>query len=110
MISSISSSRSPGVRLLTYIGFAAFVIGVTLATMTNMRLLFMVVGAVIFVTLAWRRPDVAVMIVFASAPFQTDLTGSSAYEVATGKFSVAEATLALTFLVFLVQIVARRKS
>ena len=53
---------------------------------------------------AWTRPDVALLLIFASAPFQSDIGGQEAV-----KSSVAEVNLVLSLLVFLLQNVARKK-
>jgi hypothetical protein len=53
--------------------------------------------AIGFWVLAWKRPPLALMLIFASAPFQQDIGGGSV------KFSFAEIHLALTLPVLLVR-------
>jgi len=53
---------------------------------------------VMFWTLAWRRPAVALMLVFASAPFQNDISGGG-----PARFSIAEVNMTLTVPVMLVR-------
>ena len=53
---------------------------------------------VVFWTVAWRRPEVALMLIFASAPFQNDISGGG-----PARFSIAEVNMALTVPVMLVR-------
>lgn len=53
----------------------------------------------VFLTLAWYRPDIALMLCFATAPLQNDLSGSNDSE-AHGKFSISEVNIMLTSVVF----------
>ena len=57
-----------------------------------------------FCAVAWSRPDVALLLIFASAPFQSDLGGQDAV-----KFSVAEVSLLLSLLVFLLKNVVQKQ-
>jgi hypothetical protein len=56
-----------------------------------------------FLAVAWRWPHVALMLIFASAPFQTDVSGGGG-----PKFSVTELSLALTLPVFYLQSLKRK--
>jgi len=53
---------------------------------------------VVFWTVAWHRPEVALMLIFASAPFQNDISGGG-----PARFSIAEVNMALTVPVMLVR-------
>jgi O-antigen ligase len=63
---------------------------------------------IIFLVIAWRRPDIALMLCFASAPFQNDLSGDQNTE-SHGKFSVSEVNIMLTFMVFIARRIQTRK-
>lgn len=52
----------------------------------------------LFVVVAWARPEVALLLIFASSPFQNDLAGGGPV-----KFSLAELNLALALPVMLVR-------
>ncbi|MBC7785844.1 MAG: O-antigen ligase family protein [Burkholderiales bacterium] len=79
----------------TYIGLEQPLIGVGIAYIAA------------FMTMAWYRPDIALMLCFASAPLQNDLTGTDAES--HGKFSISEIHLALTFGVFILRQIQVRK-
>lgn len=53
---------------------------------------------VVFWTVTWNRPEVALMLIFASAPFQNDISGGG-----PARFSIAEVNMALTVPVMLVR-------
>ena len=55
--------------------------------------------AIAFVMIAWNRPDVALLLIFVAAPFQTDLSNGDGF----ARFSLAELNLTLTLLVLLIQ-------
>ena len=59
---------------------------------------FALIYVVLFWTLVWRYPAAALMLVFASAPFQNDLSGGG-----PAHFSIAEINMALTLPVLLVR-------
>lgn len=61
------------------------------------------VYVMMFLAVAWRWPQVALMLIFASAPFQTDVSGGGG-----PKFSVTELSLALTLPVFYLQGLKRK--
>src|ERR1700722_19453641 len=63
---------------------------------------------ILFLIIAWRRPDIALMLCFAGAPLQNDLSGDSNTE-SHGKFSLAEINIVLTCLVFLARRIQTRK-
>ena len=52
----------------------------------------------IFWTTAWYRPAIALMLIFASAPFQHDISGGG-----SAKFSIAELNMLLILPIFLIR-------
>lgn len=60
--------------------------------------------ALLFLAVTWSRPQLALMLIFASAPFSQDLSGGGAVI-----FSIAEIHLLLASVVFLAQITIRRR-
>lgn len=57
-----------------------------------------------FVVLAWAKPAIALMLIFAGAPFQNDLSGGG-----SAKMSIGEINLALTAGVCIIQRITRRE-
>ena len=75
--------------------------------MNDSLMLFAVGGliyAAIFLAVCARSRRIAMMMIFAVAPFQQDLSLGLGVE-----FSIAEVNLALTFLFLIVQVVSRRE-
>lgn len=67
-----------------------------------------IIYVVAFLVIAWRRPDVALMLCFALAPLQNDLSGDSNTE-SHGKFSVCEINIMLASVVFIIKQIQYRK-
>ena len=86
---------------------ALFVVGcaVPLVALTLRQPLYGIGAAYVmgFLAVAWRWPHVALMLIFASAPFQTDVSGGGG-----PKFSITELSLALTLPVFYLQSLKRK--
>ncbi len=59
----------------------------------------------VFTTIAWYRPDVALMLIFASAPLQSDLSGDGAV-----KFSIAEINLCLLVPIWFIHVMLDKKN
>ncbi len=57
-----------------------------------------------FLALAWKAPRIALLLVFATCPFQSDVSSG-----VFAKFGVAEANLALAFPVFFLYLIARKQ-
>lgn len=54
--------------------------------------------------LAWKRPHIALLLIFASCPFQTDVSGGG-----FAKYSIAEVNMVLTIPVFLLHMIVRKR-
>ena len=54
--------------------------------------------------LAWKRPHIALLLIFASCPFQTDVSGGG-----FAKYSVAEVNMVLTIPVFILHLIVRKR-
>ena len=83
--------------------FAAIVL--TAAGMKNLLIAAGFVYVVGFLLVAWRYPGVALMLIFASAPFQNDLSGGGD----GAKFSIAEINLVLTLPIIYVRWLTQKR-
>lgn len=86
------------------LGFALAAVLLTALALYNPLYAVALLYVVGFLTLAWRKPEIALMLIFASMPFQSDMSGGG-----TAKFSIAELNLALTVPIFYLQCVARKQ-
>jgi hypothetical protein len=86
-------------------GVAAVLAAVPLVWLTLQQAIYgmAVVYVLAFLSAAWRWPHVALMLIFASAPFQADVSGGGG-----PKFSITEVNLALTLPVFYLQGLKRK--
>ncbi|MDP9173950.1 MAG: O-antigen ligase family protein [Planctomycetota bacterium] len=80
----------------TYVGLTQPIIGAGIAYVFG------------FLILAWYRPEIALMLCFAIAPLQNDLSGDRDTE-SHGKFSISEVNIMLTSLVFAAKCVQARR-
>lgn len=78
--------------------------GLTLLAMENWLMAGALAYVVVFVTLAWHKPNIALSIVFALAPLQPEVSAG-----AFAKFTAADASLALMVPVFVIQGLVRRQ-
>lgn len=88
-------------------GYLAAVIGLVVLTWLALRVPLAAVGLLYvgcFLIVAWTKPPIALMLAFASAPLQNDVSGGGA-----AKFSLAEVNLALTLICFVLQNVVRKE-
>lgn len=80
------------------------IVGIVAAAIDNPLIGAGIIYVLFFMLIAFRRPDIAIMLVFASAPFQNDLS-----EGGSVKFSIAEINLLLTFVAFILNRILDRK-
>jgi hypothetical protein len=102
---AIARSLDTTIPLGLYVGFSLCVACLTtwLAIIAPL-LAAALVYVVVFLALAWVRPQIALMLVVIAAPFQNDLSGGG-----FAKFSLAEINLVLCLPVFLVKNLARKR-
>lgn len=86
------------------LGFGALVVAAASLALGQPLYVAGAIYAIAFLAIAWTRPDAALLLIFISAPFQTDLGGQNAV-----KFSVAEVDLLLSLVVLLLQNVVQRR-
>ncbi|MDR3707773.1 MAG: hypothetical protein P4L33_05710 [Capsulimonadaceae bacterium] len=75
--------------ILRVIGIGVVVVITIMEPLIGVAILY----ALGYLILAFRRPDIAILLVFASSPFQYDLSAGGAF-----RFSIAEINLVLTFV------------
>jgi hypothetical protein len=98
-------ARSLGRPLLATGAVTALAIGLTALAVQN-ALAALAVGYVLaFWIVAWNWPHIALTLIFATTPFQNDLSGESGL----ARFSAAEINLMLAIPVFLAHLLLRRR-
>jgi O-antigen ligase len=100
--------QSNAAPMAMIIGFAAIGLVTTIVGVDQPIIGAGIAYVVIFLVLAWRRPDIALMLCFAGAPLQNDLSGDNNTE-SHGKFSLAEVNIVLTCLVFIARRIQTQK-
>src|SRR5580658_8888903 len=90
------------------VGCAALALVTTIVGMQAPLIGAGIAYVIIFLVIAWRRPDIALMLCFAGAPLQNDLSGDDNTE-SHGKFSLAEVNIMLTAMVFIARRIQARK-
>src|SRR5271156_542739 len=101
----LQSNAAPMAMIL---GCALVALAATIVGMDQPLIGAGIAYTIIFLVIAWRRPDIALMLCFAGAPLQNDLSGNNDTE-AHGKFSLAEVNIMLTALVFIARRIQARK-
>ncbi len=97
--------RSNGGALFVVSAICAAAVPITLLALDNVTYGLAAAYIITFLVMAWQRPDIALMLIFASTPLQNDLSGG----VGAGRFSIAEVNLVLTLPAFFLQMLARRR-
>lgn len=100
-----AQSSSPGMLPFTAAMGLAASVAVTYLTLSNPLYGFALAYITLFFMVAWKHPHVVLMLIFASAPFQNDISGGGLV-----RFSIAEINLMLAFVVLVLQNVLRKRS
>ena len=98
--------RTPpaGRSLLVVLAFVTAAILLTALALRSPLAAAALLYAVTFLLTAWRFPGVALMLIFASAPFQNDLSGGGG-----ARFSIAEINLVLTLPILYVRWLVQKR-
>ena len=89
------------VIVLLFVVFAAVLVPVSLA---NPLAAIVAIYVPAFWWLAWKHPAIALLLIFAACPFQTDVSGGG-----FAKYSVAEVNMVLSIPVFILQMIVRKR-
>jgi hypothetical protein len=100
-----AGARGPAVSVIVTVVAAVLAAGAAAVSLRVQPLYGLAVAYVaVFWCVAWRWPHVALALIFASAPFQTDVSGGGG----GAKFSITELSLALALPVFYLHGLVRR--
>ena len=101
------------VNTLVASGYGALAVAITLLAFTKPVIAVGAAFAVVALMLTWRRPEIALMLIVAVAPFQKDLGGSNRDIVGSAStgiaFSIAELLFAAALPAFLLNCLAQRR-
>jgi hypothetical protein len=90
---------------LATVGVSTAAVGLVALGVSNPLAAIVAAYVLLFWFLAWNWPHVALMLIFASTPFQNDLSGDAGF----ARFSAAEANLMLALPVFVAHMLLRRR-